>query len=61
MKEYGNLSFRYAKILKGVTDAFHGCENSRKIFLNFFKSSSFVSYSYLNYSAFTAVKRNAKV
>ena len=49
----GNLSFQYVKMLKGLTNAFHGCENSRK-------RSAFVIYSHLKDSAFTAVNRDAK-
>ena len=47
------MSFQYVKLLKGLTDAFHGCENSRKC-------SAFVIYSHLKDSAFTAVNRDAK-
>ena len=47
----GNLSFQS---VKGLTDEFYGCIKSRKL-------SIFVIDSYLNDSAFTAVKRDAKV
>ena len=50
----GNLSFQSVKGPKWLTDEFYGCIKSRKL-------SIFVIDSYLNDSAFTAVKRDAKV
>ena len=49
----GNLSFQSVKGPKWLTDEFHCCIKSRK-------RSIFVIDSYLNDSAFTAVKRDAK-
>ena len=49
----GNLSFQSVKGPKWLTDEFCGCIKSRKL-------SIFVIDSYLNDSAFTAVKRDAK-
>ena len=50
----GNLSFQSVKGPKWLTDEFYGCIKSRTL-------SIFVIDSYLNDSAFTAVKRDAKV
>ena len=49
-----NLSFQYVKMLKRLTNAFQGSENSRK-------RSGFVIYSYSKDSAFTVVKKGAKL
>ena len=52
-KESGNLSFESVKGLKGLTDELCGFKKARKPFI-------LVIDSYLNDSAFTAVKRGAK-
>ena len=53
MKGQGNLSFGSVKGPKGLIHGFYCCIKSRK-------RSFFVINSYLNDSAFTAVKRVAK-
>ena len=53
MKGQGNLSFGSVKGPKGLTDEFYSFIKSRK-------RSIFVINSYLNDSAFTAVKRDAR-
>ena len=52
-KESGNLSFESVKGIKGLTDELCGFKKARKPFI-------LVIDSYLNDSAFTAVKRGAK-
>ena len=53
MKRWGNLSFGSVKGPKGLTDESYGFIKSRKRYI-------LVIDSYLNDSAFTAVKRDAK-